>query len=105
MTNLDVVLDSRKSPAWVGGCVLCYIIRPASQPMERDELQELLEANTTPEHQLEKMRTAVTILFSDIKGSTAYFEKHGDVAGMAMVERHNNLLFPPVAENDGRVVK
>jgi Tol biopolymer transport system component/class 3 adenylate cyclase len=45
------------------------------------------------------------VLFSDIVGSTAYFEKHGDEAGMAMVERHNQLLFPHVEAYSGTIIK
>ena len=47
----------------------------------------------------------MTVLFSDIKGSTAYFEQHGDVEGLAMVQRHNDLLFPCVENNHGRIIK
>ena len=45
------------------------------------------------------------VLFTDIVGSTRYFEKHGDTAGLAMVQRHNGLLFPCVTSQGGRVVK
>jgi class 3 adenylate cyclase len=51
------------------------------------------------------MRTEVTILFSDIKGSTSYFERNGDAEGLAMVQHHNDLLFPVIEEAGGRVVK
>jgi class 3 adenylate cyclase len=51
------------------------------------------------------IRTEVTILFSDIKGSTAYFERKGDVEGLAMIQRHNTLLFPVIEKAGGRVVK
>src|SRR5262245_50686199 len=51
------------------------------------------------------MRTEVTILFSDIKGSTSYFERNGDAEGLAMVQHHNGLLFPVIEEAGGRVVK
>jgi len=50
--------------------------------MEKDKFQELLDAKFLAEQQLEKMRTPVTVLFSDIKGSTSYYEKHGDLAGI-----------------------
>jgi len=73
--------------------------------MDKDKFQELFEAKALAEQELEKMRTPVTILFSDIKGSTRYFEKYGDVAGMAMIERHNRVLFPVIARNGGWVVK
>ncbi|HOX45354.1 MAG TPA: LpqB family beta-propeller domain-containing protein [Myxococcota bacterium] len=45
------------------------------------------------------------IVFTDIVGSTAFFERHGDQAGMAMIERHHRLLVPRIAEHGGRLVK
>src|SRR6185436_20952751 len=74
--------------------------------MDNDKLRELLAVGEDPPDQdLEKMRTPVTVLFSDIKGSTAYFEKFGDVQGLAMVQRHNDILFPVIEAAGGRVVK
>lgn len=73
--------------------------------MEKDKIEELLEARAQAELQLEKMRTPVTLLFSDIKNSTSYFEKAGDVEGLAMVERHNSLMMPVIEDCGGRVVK
>ena len=72
--------------------------------MDNEELQDLVETKPVA-RQLEKMRAPVTILFSDIQGSTSYFEKKGDVAGMAMVQRHHDLLFPSIEGHGGRVVK
>ena len=77
--------------------------------MEPDKFQQLLDAKIIAERiaerNLEKTRTPVTVLFSDIQGSTQYFEKYGDIAGMAMVERHNDALFPVIEKHGGRVVK
>ncbi len=73
--------------------------------MDNDKLEELLEARKIADQELEKMRTPVTILFSDIQGSTSYFERKGDVEGLAMLERHNNLLFPCIEREGGWVVK
>ena len=73
--------------------------------MEKDKLQELLEARALAEQELEKLRTPMTILFSDIKGSTAYAEKKGDVEYMSMINRHNGMLFPVIEAEGGRVVK
>jgi class 3 adenylate cyclase len=70
-----------------------------------DKLEELLKSRAEIDLQLEKMRTPITILFSDIRGSTAFFEAEGDVQGLAMVEDHNRVLFPVIERNDGRVVK
>ena len=73
--------------------------------MDRNRLQELLEARAQAEQELEKLRTPMTILFSDIKGSTAYAEKKGDVEYMGMINRHNSILFPIIEKEGGRVVK
>jgi class 3 adenylate cyclase len=73
--------------------------------MDNDKLEELLAARKLADLELEKLRSAVTILFSDIKGSTSYFERKGDVEGLAMVQRHHNLLFPCIDREGGRVVK
>ena len=70
-----------------------------------DKLQELLEARAQAEQELEKLRTPMTILFSDIQGSTTYAEKKGDVEYMSMINRHNHLLFPVIEAEGGRVVK
>lgn len=51
------------------------------------------------------VRADVTILFSDIEGSTSYFERKGDEEGLAMVQHHNDLLFPVIENEGGRVVK
>ena len=34
----------------------------------------------------------VALMFTDVVGSTAYFERHGDAAGRALVQRHLDLL-------------
>ncbi|HOX43108.1 MAG TPA: adenylate/guanylate cyclase domain-containing protein [Myxococcota bacterium] len=46
-----------------------------------------------------------TILFSDIVGITTFFETHGDLAGKARIERHNELLFPVIRRHQGTVLK
>src|ERR1051326_2365640 len=73
--------------------------------MDKDKLQQLWEAREQAEQGLERLRMPMTILFSDIKGSTAYAEKKGDVEYMAMINRHNAILFPVVEAEGGRVVK
>src|SRR5213082_1891286 len=55
--------------------------------------------------ELEKFRRAITVMFTDIKGSTAYFEKYGDVAGLMMVHQCNDSLRQIVENHGGRVVK
>lgn len=73
--------------------------------MEDQKLHALLESRAETEEALEKRRSPMTILFSDIKGSTRYAEKRGDVEFMAMITRHNRMLFPVIEGEGGQVVK
>jgi class 3 adenylate cyclase len=47
----------------------------------------------------------VTLLFTDIVGSTTFFEEMGDIAGREMIQTHNDLLFPIIAAHGGTVIK
>ena len=55
--------------------------------------------------ELDKLRRNITVLFTDLKGSTAYFEKYGDSAGLLMVHRCNTMLAQAVERHGGRVIK
>lgn len=47
----------------------------------------------------------ITVLFVDVSGSTAYFDRYGEVAGRTMVERCFTVVVPEVENRGGRVVK
>jgi serine/threonine protein kinase/class 3 adenylate cyclase len=68
-------------------------------------VQILEEQPPAPVDQIRFEHQTLAVLFSDIVGSTAFFEQYGDEAGMAMVERHNQLLFPEVQGHGGSVIK
>lgn len=55
--------------------------------------------------ELEKYRRNLTVLFTDIKGSTAYFEKYGDAAGLLMVSQCNDKLSDITVAHGGKVIK
>lgn len=63
---------------------------------ERERLDKILE---------EEFRKEVTIIFTDIKGSTQYFETRGDIEGLSMIRKHNEMHFPTIESHGGRVVK
>lgn len=50
-------------------------------------------------------RREVTVLFTDIEGSTNYWDEHGDLHGRLMIDYHNRLAFPVVRHFRGRIVK
>lgn len=45
------------------------------------------------------------MLFTDIEGSTRYWDRYGDIEGRLMVDRYNRLTFPVVRHFRGRIVK
>jgi class 3 adenylate cyclase/chromosome segregation ATPase len=51
------------------------------------------------------LRTPMTILFTDIKGSTRYAEKKGDIEYLSMINRHNRITFPIIESEGGYIVK
>ena len=55
--------------------------------------------------ELERYQRLLTIMFTDIVGSTSYFERHGDLMGMVLLQRVEGILRPLVVKNDGVVVK
>jgi len=54
---------------------------------------------------LDKLRRNIVVMFTDIQGSTAYFDKHGDAAGLLMVHQCNDTLNKIVDSHGGRVIK
>lgn len=46
-----------------------------------------------------------SVLFVDVSGSTAFFDKYGEMAGHAMVEHCFKVITPEVAKRSGRIVK
>ena len=73
---------------------------------EFKSIEELLEAREKLDKILEEeFRKEVTIIFTDIKGSTEYFETRGDIAGLSMIRKHNEMHFPTIEAYGGRVVK
>ena len=69
---------------------------------------KLLEmARLDPEYlrELDRLRQPVVVLFTDIQGSTAYFEEHGDAAGLLMVHSCNRTVREAVEKRGGRVIK
>lgn len=65
-------------------------------------LEERLRLDTLLQDQFSRK---VTVMFTDIKGSTAFFESKGDLAGRTMIHQHNSLVLPIIEENNGVLIK
>lgn len=74
-----------------------------SQP--ESKLDQLLRQRAEIDDALRRHQTAFSVLFTDVVGSTSYFEKYGDIDGMAMLSRHETLARKCVEEQGGRVIK
>lgn len=55
--------------------------------------------------QIKSSRRDVTLLFTDIEGSTRYWDEAGDIKGRLMIDRHNRLLFPVIEKFHGSIIK
>ena len=69
------------------------------------KLLELAQSDPTRLQELEQFRRTLVVMFSDIQGSTAYFEKYGDSAGLFMVHQYNDAIRRRVEKHGGTVVK
>lgn len=47
----------------------------------------------------------LTVMFTDIKGSTSFYEQRGDLDGRLMVHRHNEIVLPVIEQNKGVLIK
>lgn len=69
------------------------------------DIDQLLRARAEIDAALHRHKAQFTVLFTDIVGSTAFFERYGDTAGLMMLQRHHELVLPPIEETGGTVVK
>jgi len=69
-------------------------------------VEDLLEHRRKIDRLIEsKYKRSILILFSDIVGSTQFFEQRGDIEGRAMVQRHQRLMFRIIKKHGGVVIK
>ncbi|MBI4474141.1 MAG: hypothetical protein HY646_15835 [Acidobacteria bacterium] len=73
--------------------------------IERSNIDRLLKARAEIDEQIRSHKTGLVVLFTDIVGSTAYFDRYGDTAGVVMLHRHAELVSDTVRELKGRVIK
>lgn len=70
-----------------------------------DDVDALLKARAEIDEQLRRHKNAMTVLFTDVVGSTSYFERNGDTAGLVMIHRHDELAAKAIEQHGGKVVK
>src|SRR5262245_38796359 len=70
-----------------------------------DNIDQLLQARSEIDQELRRHKAQITIFFTDVVGSTTYFDRFGDTAGLLLLHRHDNLVTRAVEEFRGSVVK
>ncbi|MEI6127233.1 MAG: adenylate/guanylate cyclase domain-containing protein, partial [Pseudomonadota bacterium] len=68
-------------------------------------MENATSESLAPDPQKELASQKIAILFTDLKGSTAFYKTHGNVAGRIMIQKLNDMLFPVVRAYKGSVVK
>jgi len=68
-------------------------------------VEELLKQRSEIDTELRKHKSPITVMFTDLAGSTRYFERYGDTAGMEWLQTHNGIVMPVVERHGGTVVK
>lgn len=79
---------------------------PENSTTDTNELEQLLAEKIKLDSILmEKFSRKVTIMFTDIKGSTSYYETRGDLAGRTMIHQHNAIVLPIIERHTGTLLK
>jgi len=73
--------------------------------MPRNQVEELLNARAEIDEELRRHKNLLSVMFTDIVGSTSYFDRFGDTAGLSMVHLNAELGTTAVHEFGGTVVK
>jgi class 3 adenylate cyclase len=71
----------------------------------KDNLAKLLDARAHIDEELRRHKSTVTVIFTDVVGSTAYFDRYGDTAGVAMMHRHAEVAGTVFKASSGRIIK
>lgn len=72
----------------------------------RNDLESILEERMRLDSLLHaQFSRQIAIMFTDIKGSTSFFEIKGDLAGRTMIHQHNALVLPLIEQNRGSLLK
>lgn len=85
---------------------------PAALPPEVPEssaehsMEELLRLRAQIDDEVtQRFAHELCLMMADVVGSTRFYQKHGDVKGRLLIQRHNDTLFPLITKVGGKVVK
>ena len=68
-------------------------------------VEAILASRNEIDAELRKHKSPLTVMFTDLAGSTSFFDRYGDTVGVAWLEEHNSIVIPAVQSHSGIVVK
>ena len=73
---------------------------------EGQTVEELMRLRAEIDQELnQRLSQTLCLMFADVVGSTAFYQKHGDVEGRLFVRHHHDTLTPLILQWHGRVIK
>jgi class 3 adenylate cyclase len=109
--SLDNRTDRRVLPAlWIAADALHHLLRKrkpfitAKRLLTNQTFRDIYRTDTLDVDQRLKI-TSLTFLFTDLKGSTALYERVGDLVAYDLVRQHFHALYEIVAAETGAIVK
>jgi class 3 adenylate cyclase len=109
--SLENRTDRRVLPAlWIAGDALHHLLGKrkafitAKRLLTNQTFRDIYRTDTLDVDQRLKI-TSLTFLFTDLKGSTALYERVGDLVAYDLVRQHFHVLYEIVAAEAGAVVK
>ena len=83
-----------------------YAGSPATASSDTQDISKLLARKEDLDRAVkEKFQRVLTVMFTDLKGSTAIAEAQGDIAVRGMLKRYHDLVTVSVRSNGGTLVK
>jgi len=73
--------------------------------LSSEDIKNLMLNMQKEQEILEAARKPLLIMLTDLKNSTVYYDRLGDVAAKSVIFKHNNILFPIIETHGGSVVK
>jgi serine/threonine protein kinase len=74
--------------------------------IEQDDIERILEEKAKLESSInEKFTKVITVMFTDLKGSTTIAENEGDLVSRMLIKHQNDIVMPAIRENKGIYVK
>src|SRR5438046_755284 len=101
-------MDFRKEPQSPGPGLLDNnppVCGKLSMGSGETNIDRLLKARAEIDEELRRHKIPLAVAFTDVVGSTAYFDRYGDTAGFAMLQHHARFAAKIFVEFQGRVIK